>query len=80
VPLSVDRGGAALVSQYYNDHGIEHLTVYIDEDMNAAQAMLVNGLPYTILIDRDGLEIARIIGDRNWTARDVIVLIRRLIE
>lgn len=80
VPLSVDRDGAALVKQYYEDHGIEHLTVYIDEGMDAARAMLVNGLPYTILIDREGLEIARILGDRNWTASDTVILMRQLIE
>ncbi len=48
--------------------------------MDAARAMLVNGLPYTILIDREGLEIARILGDRNWTASDTVILMRQLIE
>ncbi len=80
VPLSVDRDGADLVKQYYADHGIEHLTVYIDERMNAARAMLVNGIPYTILLNREGQEIARILGDRNWTAPDAIALMRKLIE
>ena len=80
VPLSVDRDGADLVRRYYADHGIEHLPVYVDEGMNAAQAMLVNGIPYTIIINREGLEIARILGDRNWTAPDAIALMRRLIE
>ena len=48
--------------------------------MNAAQAMLGNGIPYTIIINRECLEIARILGDRNWTAPDAIALMRRLIE
>ncbi len=80
VPLSIDRDGAALVRQYYDDHGIEHLNVYIDEGMDAAQAMLVNGIPYTILIDREGREMARILGDRNWIAPDAVALMRRLVE
>jgi thiol-disulfide isomerase/thioredoxin len=80
VPLSVDRDGADLVRRYYADHGIQHLPVYIDERMNAAQAMLVNGIPYTILINREGMEIARILGDRNWTAPDSIALMRKIIE
>ncbi len=80
VPLSVDRAGASLVRRYYADHGIKHLPVYIDEGMNAAQAMLVNGIPYTILLNREGKEISRILGDRNWTAPDAIALMRKLIE
>jgi len=80
VALSVDRDGTEVVKLYYDDHGIEHLTVYVDEGMVAARAMLVNGIPYTILIDREGLEVARILGDRNWIAPDTIALMRQLIE
>ncbi len=80
VPLSVDRDGAALVRQYYDDHGIQRLAVYIDEGMDAARAMLVNGIPYTILLNREGREIARILGDRNWTEPDALALMRKLIE
>ena len=80
VPLSVDRDGADLVRQYYADNGIKNLSVYIDEGMDAARAMLVNGIPYTILLNREGMEIARVLGDRNWFTPDAIALMRQLIE
>jgi thiol-disulfide isomerase/thioredoxin len=80
VPLSVDRDGAELVTRYYADNGIHHLPVYIDEGMDAARALLVNGIPYTILIDREGREIARVLGDRNWATPDALALLRHLIE
>lgn len=80
VPLSVDRDGAELVSQYYADNGIENLPVYIDEGMDVARALLVNGIPYTILIDREGREIARVLGDRNWSTPDVKVFMQNIIQ
>ncbi|MDA0229092.1 MAG: TlpA family protein disulfide reductase [Proteobacteria bacterium] len=80
VPLSVDRKGAKLVQQYYVDHGLTNMPLYIDEGMDAAHALRVNGLPYTILLNRDGQEIARIIGDRDWSTPDATALMQRLIE
>jgi len=80
VPLSVDRNGAKLVQQYYTDNGIAHLPLYFDDGMVAARALRVNGIPYTILLNRDGQEIARILGDRDWSTPDATALMRRLIE
>lgn len=80
VPLSVDRNGAKLVQQYYADNGIAHLPLYFDDGMNAANALRVNGIPYTILLNRDGQEIARILGDRDWSTPDATALMQRLIE
>jgi len=80
VSLSVDRNGAALVRKYYDEHGIRNLAVYIDDGMDAAQTLLVNGFPYTIFFNREGLEIARLLGERNWTKPEVIALMRRLIR
>ena len=80
LPLSVDRDGAELVQKYYADNGIQYLPNYIDDGMTAAQALRVNGIPYTILLNREGMEIARILGDRDWSTPDATQLMRRLIE
>ena len=80
VPLSVDRDGAELVSRYYADNNINNLSVYIDEGMDAARALLVNGIPYTILVNREGEEIARVLGDRDWSTPEVMALMRQLIR
>ena len=80
IPLSVDRDGAGLVRQYYTDNDIKNLSIYIDVGMDAARAMRVNGIPYTILLNREGMEIARVLGDRNWFTPDAIGLMRKLIE
>jgi thiol-disulfide isomerase/thioredoxin len=80
VPLSVDRAGAELVGQYYAENNINNLPLYMDEGMDASRALLVNGIPYTILVDREGREIARILGDRNWAAPEVTALIQQIIQ
>ncbi len=80
VPLSVDRKGDKLVQQYYADHDLTNLPLYMDERMDAAHVLRVNGIPYTILLNRAGQEIARILGDRDWSTPDATALMQRLIE
>ena len=80
LPLSLDRDGAPLVRNYYNDHDLITLPVMIDEKMKAGRALRVHGIPATVFINAEGAEVARVLGDRDWSDPDVIALVRRIIE
>ena len=80
LPLSLDRDGAALVRNYYEDHDLTTLPVMIDEKMAAGRALRVHGIPATIFVNGEGAEVARVLGDRDWSDPDVIELVRHIIE
>ena len=80
LPLSLDRDGAALVRNYYNDHDLTTLPVMIDEKMKAGRALRVHGIPATVFVNGEGAEVARVLGDRDWSDPDVIELVRHIIE
>ena len=80
LPLSLDRDGAPLVRNYYNDHDLVTLPVMIDEKMAAGRALRVHGIPATVFINAEGAEVARVLGDRDWSDPDVIALVRRIVE
>ena len=80
LPLSLDRDGAALVRNYYEDHDLTTLPVMIDEKMAAGRALRVHGIPATIFVNGEGVEVARVLGDRDWSDPDVIELVRHIIE
>ena len=80
LPLSLDRGGAELVRNYYNDHNLTTLPVFIDEKMAAGRALRVHGIPATVFVNGEGAEVARVLGDRDWSDPDVIELVRHIIE
>ena len=80
LPLSLDRDGAALVRNYYEDHDLTTLPVMIDEKMAAGRALRVHGIPATIFVNGEGAEVARVLGDRDWTDPDVIELVRHIVE
>ncbi len=80
LPLSLDRDGAELVRSYYDDHGLTTLPVMIDEKMKAGRALRVHGIPATVFLNGEGAEVARVLGDRDWTDPDVIELVRHIIQ
>lgn len=78
VALSIDRAGLGVVSEFYDQIGIEHLAKYIDESGKAARELNAIGLPTTLLIDREGQEIARHVGPAEWDTPEMIKFFRQL--
>ena len=79
LPLSSDRGGAAVVSKWYADKGLTALPVLLDPKGAMARAWGVRGLPTTVIIDRQGRDVARLEGAADWAGPDVVAVIRTLI-
>jgi thiol-disulfide isomerase/thioredoxin len=76
VALSIDRGGFDVVGKFFAEVGVTHLAMYLDSDMEAASALSAVGLPISLLIDRDGTEIGRLIGPAKWDAPEMVKFIR----
>lgn len=77
VALSIDRAGMKVVSAFYAETGIEHLARYIDESGRTTQALKVPGLPTTLLIDREGREIARHVGPAEWDTPEMVAFFKQ---
>lgn len=79
VALSIDRKGLNVVRPFYDEIGIKHLAVYVDRSGRALRELGAAGLPTTLLIDRAGREIGRLVGPAGWDAPGMIAFIRRQI-
>ncbi|MDZ4841882.1 MAG: TlpA disulfide reductase family protein [Alphaproteobacteria bacterium] len=66
VALSIDRGGPDVVREFFDEHEITHLGVYVDPTMRAQSDVSAIGLPTTIIIDREGNDRGRIVGPAEW--------------
>ncbi len=76
--LSSDRGGRAQVEPFYQRVGIRHLAIWLDPRGAAGRAMGVRGLPTTVIVDRRGMERARLEGEAEWDAPPLVAAVRRL--
>jgi thiol-disulfide isomerase/thioredoxin len=72
VPVSVDLGGKTPVDKFYSDYGIKALAKYTDPASASAKALNLRGLPTTLIIDRDGHEIARVEGEAPWDSAETL--------
>jgi thiol-disulfide isomerase/thioredoxin len=80
IALSVDQGGAEAVRDFYDQIGIEHLPLYVDSSMRAMSRLAVRGLPTTLVLDAQGRELARLVGETDWAAPEMIDYMRELTE
>ncbi len=65
------------VRKFLDEEGIAHLPVHLDPRQQLAREMGVMGMPVTVLIDRDGNEIARLIGGADWSSEAAKELVRQ---
>src|SRR5216684_2766032 len=80
LPLSIDRGGLPPVKRFYEELGLEALGIFVDQSGAATSKLATTGVPTTLLIDRDGREIGRLLGAAEWDSPEAIALIRRYLN
>jgi len=75
VAVAQDRGGRAKVETFLGQIGARHLASYLDTSMKSGRAWGAYGLPMTLLLDRQGREIGRMVGIAEWDGPDALKLI-----
>ncbi|MSP00132.1 MAG: TlpA family protein disulfide reductase [Acetobacteraceae bacterium] len=80
LPLSSDRGGAKVVSEWYETHKITGLPILLDPRGVLSRAWGGQGIPTTHIIARDGTERARLAGAADWSTPAAVALIGKLVE
>ena len=78
LPLSSDRGGAAVVAAFYRQHDIGGLPVLIDPKGAASRAWRARGLPTSVIVDTRGRERARLEGAADWSTQAAARIVRKL--
>ena len=80
VPVSIDRKGMAEVDKFYAEIGLQHLARYITPAANGALDQLgIFGIPASLLIDRQGRELGRLIGPAKWDSPDMVAFLKSII-
>jgi thiol-disulfide isomerase/thioredoxin len=80
IALSLDRGDIAKVRGFFDELKIANLGVYRDPDARANRELDALGLPTTIVIDRAGQEVGRLLGPAEWDSADALALLQTLLE
>ena len=68
------------MERFLAEIGVDNLPLHTDANSALARDMGVIGLPVTLIMDPDGFEIARLIGDANWASDNAKAMLRYLVE
>ena len=75
IALSQDLRGWPVVEPFLQKHDLSALPVYVDEKTAIARSIGIQGLPTSVLLDRDGRELGRLAGHAEWDSPEALALI-----
>ena len=79
IAIATGRNTPEAIKRFNAEVGVESLTTYLDPRGAVARSAGVLGLPVSIIVDRNGTEIARLTGGADWSADSARAIIARLI-
>ncbi|MGB2201850.1 MAG: TlpA disulfide reductase family protein [Pseudooceanicola atlanticus] len=80
VTVATGPNAPPAIDKFFDEVGVESLPKYRDPRSGLARANGVLGLPVTVLLDRDGQEIARLTGTADWHSDSARAIVSALIE
>ena len=74
--ISVDRKGAEASAAFLKETGAGNLKLYVEPTTAIVNDLQAIGLPATILVDRKGNEIGRLLGPADWASPEAQALVK----
>ena len=80
VAINIDTGDASKPERFLSEVGVKALPRYRDSSMRVFNDLkrkgLAFGLPVTMIVDKDGCELASMNGPADWQSEDARRLLR----
>ncbi|THD83566.1 TlpA family protein disulfide reductase [Aliigemmobacter aestuarii] len=78
VTVATGRNPVPAIRKFWDEAGIENLPVLRDPGSELARGMGVMGLPVTVILNPEGQEVGRLIGDAEWDSPEAIAVLTAL--
>ena len=79
LPVSIDADGRKAVPAFYRANHITHLPVLLDPKGRLVAALKAPGVPISVIIDRQGRMVGRVVGAAQWDTPPGVALLRQLV-
>ena len=77
--INMEKPNKLRARDFFKNLGISSLDIYFDPDFNLVKTFKMRGVPTSILIDKNGKEFGRVIGEIDFINKDFIKLLKRYI-
>ena len=78
VPVATGRNPPEAITRFWEEAGISHLVTLRDPKSLLARQIGVAGLPVTLILNPEGQEVGRLIGDAAWDSAEAQALLKAL--
>jgi thiol-disulfide isomerase/thioredoxin len=79
VPVATGRNAVEGIKRFFEEAGVKTLPILRDPQSELARAMGVLGLPVTVILNPEGQEVARLIGDAEWDSDSAKAVLAALV-
>ena len=79
VTVAAGRNPPQAMQRFFEEIAVDNLPLHRDPRQSFAREMGVLGLPVTVILDRDGQEIARLQGGADWASDSARAIVEALI-
>jgi thiol-disulfide isomerase/thioredoxin len=79
IAIATGRNSPEAIDAFNAEAGIVALRTYLDPKGELAAAMNVPGLPVTVVLNRAGEEVGRLLGGADWTSESARAIVAELI-
>ena len=76
--VATGRNLMPAIDTFYQDQALTRLPVLLDPKSALARQMGVAGLPVTVVLNRQGQEVARMIGEAHWNSPEAQAVLAEL--
>jgi thiol-disulfide isomerase/thioredoxin len=80
IALSLDRKGYEASRKFLDDVKADKVKLYVDPTAKQGMELKLLGMPTTLLINKDGLEVGRLAGAAEWDSDDAKKLIQSVMN
>jgi thiol-disulfide isomerase/thioredoxin len=79
VAVNIERNAAEKAKRFLDETSVKQLRLYTDPTGKLFSLVKAFGMPTTLLIDREGREVGRLVGPADWGSPEAFALIKAAI-
>ena len=72
IPINVGNEKMSKSKKFFSEINIKNLQIYYDNSLDLPKKLLLRGIPTTLIINKNGEEIGRVLGSINFTDKNFI--------
>ena len=76
-PINLEKPNKDKTKKFFKNLNIKNLNIYFDPEFELVKSFKMRGVPTSILIDKNGQEFARILGEVNFLEESFVNLLKK---